>query len=234
MPFESVRKIMQVGGSKTVALPPSWLRALGLGLGDDLLVLSGRSPFDCASRSASTSQAAAGLGRYREQENRKMNELVTTILDELKRRGYKITPPKRREAQLMTAALEKEPIVAKGEIIESPLVSPADPKHVLEAMRRFEEFKTKALKPSDYVILDIGKEKRGYIKKSGWMKYALACQLSLEKRDERVEDLTGGERLQALGELVEVSGVTLVTFSHRFRCARQHQNDLLDIRRPLL
>ena len=83
----------------------------------------------------------------------------------------------------------------KREIVEAPLVSPASPKHVLEAMARFDEFKTQALKPADYVILDNGKEKRGYIRKSGWLKYALACQLSLEKRDERVEDLAGGGRV---------------------------------------
>jgi len=40
MPFVSVRKILQVGGSKTVALPPPWLEAFGLGLGDELLVLA--------------------------------------------------------------------------------------------------------------------------------------------------------------------------------------------------
>lgn len=40
MPFASVRKILRVGGSKTVALPPSWLEAFGLGLGDELLVLA--------------------------------------------------------------------------------------------------------------------------------------------------------------------------------------------------
>jgi antitoxin component of MazEF toxin-antitoxin module len=40
MPFASIRKIMQVGGSKTVALPPPWLEALNLGLGDELLVLA--------------------------------------------------------------------------------------------------------------------------------------------------------------------------------------------------
>ena len=31
---------MQVGGSKTVALPPAWLDAFGLRLGDDVLVLA--------------------------------------------------------------------------------------------------------------------------------------------------------------------------------------------------
>ena len=77
-------------------------------------------------------------------------------------------------------------------VAEEPLVSPADPRRVLEVMRRFEDFKRQALTLGDYVVLDVGKEKRPYIKKSGWMKYALACQLSLEKRDERLEDRADG------------------------------------------
>jgi hypothetical protein len=83
-----------------------------------------------------------------------------------------------------------------SEIVEAePLVSPADPKRVLEVMRRFEEFKRQALTPNDFVMLEIGKEKKPYIKKSGWMKYALACQLNLEKRDERVEEHPDGSKV---------------------------------------
>jgi hypothetical protein len=81
------------------------------------------------------------------------------------------------------------------EIVEAPLVSPADPKRVLEVMRRFEEFKRQALNQNDFVVLAIGKEKKPYIKKSGWMKYALACQLSLEKRDERLEERSDGSKV---------------------------------------
>ena len=88
------------------------------------------------------------------------------------------------------ASSQREPT----DIVErEPLVSPADPKRVLEVMRRFEEFKKKALTPNDYVVLETREGKRPYIKKSGWMKYALACQLSLEKRDERVDELPNGK-----------------------------------------
>ncbi|HUK51586.1 MAG TPA: hypothetical protein VLV18_11150 [Terriglobales bacterium] len=72
------------------------------------------------------------------------------------------------------------------------LVSPADPKRVLKVMRRFEETKRQVLTSNDFVVLETGREKRPYIKKSGWMKYALACELSLEKRDERVEETAQG------------------------------------------
>jgi hypothetical protein len=84
---------------------------------------------------------------------------------------------------------------AESTEIEVPLVSPADPKRVLEVMRRFEEFKRQALNQNDFVVLEIGKEKKPYIKKSGWMKYALACQLSLEKRDERLEERSDGSKV---------------------------------------
>jgi len=39
MPAKTTRKILKVGGSKTVALPPDWLRALELDLGDVVEVL---------------------------------------------------------------------------------------------------------------------------------------------------------------------------------------------------
>lgn len=81
------------------------------------------------------------------------------------------------------------------EIVEAPLVSPANLKDVLEASKKFEEFKRQVLTPNDYVILDVGKEKKSYIKKSGWMKYALACQLSLEKRDEQLEEPPSGGKI---------------------------------------
>jgi hypothetical protein len=43
-----------------------------------------------------------------------------------------------------------------------------------------------------------------------------------------------GKSMQAPGKLVEVGGVTLVALRHRFRCARQHQDDFPDICGPLL
>jgi hypothetical protein len=40
MPIKTVRKIMELGGSKTVALSPGWLAAVGLGLEDQVLVVA--------------------------------------------------------------------------------------------------------------------------------------------------------------------------------------------------
>jgi antitoxin component of MazEF toxin-antitoxin module len=40
MPITSSRKIIQVGGSRSVSLPPGWLDAAGLGLGDQILLVA--------------------------------------------------------------------------------------------------------------------------------------------------------------------------------------------------
>ena len=40
MPIVNMRKVIQAGGSKAVALPPAWLRALNLDLGSDLLLVA--------------------------------------------------------------------------------------------------------------------------------------------------------------------------------------------------
>jgi len=74
---------------------------------------------------------------------------------------------------------------------EREIVAPASPERVLAAMKAFEWFKSNALTPNDYQPI-AGKN---YIKKSGWMKIALACNVSLEKREERVEDLESGVRV---------------------------------------
>lgn len=39
MPAKMVRKILQSGGSKVTALPPNWLRAFGIKVGDDVEVI---------------------------------------------------------------------------------------------------------------------------------------------------------------------------------------------------
>lgn len=39
MVSKMIRRIMKEGGSKTIALPPHWLRALGLDAGDQLEVI---------------------------------------------------------------------------------------------------------------------------------------------------------------------------------------------------
>jgi hypothetical protein len=65
-----------------------------------------------------------------------------------------------------------------------PVVSPAKQEDILAAIKSFEWFKSNILTPKDYQPIG----DRNYIKKSGWMKIALACNVSLEKREERAED----------------------------------------------
>lgn len=68
-------------------------------------------------------------------------------------------------------------------VAEMDIVSPASAEKILEAFKAFEWMKQNVITSND-------KQKIGdryYIKKSGWMKVALACNISLEKREERVE-----------------------------------------------
>jgi len=78
---------------------------------------------------------------------------------------------------------------------EPELIAPASIEKTLEALKRFEEFKRRVLTEDDYVTMTIRNEKRKYIKKSGWLKYALACSISLEKREEREEIKDDGTRV---------------------------------------
>jgi len=83
---------------------------------------------------------------------------------------------------------EKKPI----ELVKEPeIIAPASIEKTLEALRRFEEFKRRVLNEDDYAVIK-GKK---FVKKSGWLKYALACSLSLEKRDEREEIRDDGTRV---------------------------------------
>jgi hypothetical protein len=75
------------------------------------------------------------------------------------------------------------------QVKEPELIVPASIEKTLEALKRFQEFKNRALNEEDYINIS-GKK---FIKKSGWLKYALACSLSLEKREERQEIRPDGE-----------------------------------------
>ena len=78
------------------------------------------------------------------------------------------------------------------ELVKEPeIIAPASIEKTLEALRRFEEFKRRVLNEDDYAVIK-GKK---FVKKSGWLKYALACSLSLEKRDEREEIRDDGTRV---------------------------------------
>jgi hypothetical protein len=93
----------------------------------------------------------------------------------------------------MSEDKEKE----EGAIVlkEPELIAPASIEKTLDALKRFEEFKRRVLTEDDYVTMSIKNEKRKYIKKSGWLKYALACSISLEKREEREEIRDDGTRV---------------------------------------
>lgn len=86
--------------------------------------------------------------------------------------------------------MSQEPL--RGEIVpsrEPELVAPADMERVIGVMQKFQTFKSKVLDRDDWVEI----AGRSYIKKSGWLKYALACGISLEKREERIEDQDEGK-----------------------------------------
>ena len=86
----------------------------------------------------------------------------------------------------MSEEPSKEIVVKEPEII-----APASVEKTLDALKRFEDFKRRVLTEDDYVPI-AGKK---YIKKSGWLKYALACNISLEKREEREEIRDDGTRV---------------------------------------
>lgn len=54
-------------------------------------------------------------------------------------------------------------------------------------LKAFDDFKNKALSRNDYAVIK-GKKS---VKRSGWSKYALACNVSTELREERVEERDG-------------------------------------------
>jgi len=78
---------------------------------------------------------------------------------------------------------------SKGEIEvrPSPLVFPARAEEVVEAVKAFDWFKRNVLTENDYVEI----QGKPYVKKSGWLKYAMACAISLQLLEERVETRDG-------------------------------------------
>jgi hypothetical protein len=78
---------------------------------------------------------------------------------------------------------EEKAIVVK----EPEVLVPASVEKTLLALKRFQEFKERALDENDYQVI---KDKK-YIKKSGWLKYALACNISLELLKEEREQRDG-------------------------------------------
>lgn len=67
--------------------------------------------------------------------------------------------------------------------MEMELVSPVALDKVVAAFRAFERMKKELLTGADWQRIG----PKAYITKSGWLKIALACNISLEKREERIE-----------------------------------------------
>ena len=67
---------------------------------------------------------------------------------------------------------------------EQTIVTPIDADAVLEMIKVFEYFKSKVLNSRDFATI----QGKPFVKKSGWSKYSLACNVSTELRDERVEE----------------------------------------------
>ncbi len=65
-------------------------------------------------------------------------------------------------------------------------VVPLDVESLVALVDAFDKFKAKVLKESDFWVDT--REKKRRVKKSGWLKYALACNLNLEKVEEREID----------------------------------------------
>ena len=93
---------------------------------------------------------------------------------------------------------EKKPPVIR----EEQLIAPATPERVLEAMKRFQDFKARVLDKDDYVVIKTREGPKQYVRKSGWLKYALACNISLQKLEER-------------SEVVQEGGKTVYSFTYR-------------------
>jgi len=70
---------------------------------------------------------------------------------------------------------------------EQAIVTPIDADAVLEMIKVFEYFKSKVLNSRDFATI----QGKPFVKKSGWSKYALACNVSTERRDETVEERNG-------------------------------------------
>ncbi len=81
--------------------------------------------------------------------------------------------------------------MSKKEIINLPeqaemAVVPVDVDSLVAMVDAFDQFKSKVLKDTDFWLDPKSKKRR--VKKSGWLKYALACNVNLMKTEEREID----------------------------------------------
>jgi hypothetical protein len=72
--------------------------------------------------------------------------------------------------------------------LAADIVAPLDIPKIAEAFRKFEEFKQRLLTEQDYLKT----QPRAYIKKAGWRKWALACNVS--------DRLVSQKRIPAVGK----------------------------------
>ena len=70
---------------------------------------------------------------------------------------------------------------------DQPIVTPVEADRVAEMIKAFDYFKSKVLTDRDFCEI----QNKPYVKKSGWSKYALACNVSTEVKDERFEERNG-------------------------------------------
>jgi len=70
---------------------------------------------------------------------------------------------------------------------DQPIVTPVEADRVAEMIKAFDYFKSKVLTERDFCEI----QNKPYVKKSGWSKYALACNVSTEVKDERSEERNG-------------------------------------------
>jgi len=92
---------------------------------------------------------------------------------------------------------------------EEGAVVPVDVVRLVAIVDAFDKFKSMVLKESDFWLDKRENKKR--VKKSGWLKYALACNLNLEKVDEREVDK----------ELPPGSGKWVTVFHFDYRAVSQ-------------
>jgi hypothetical protein len=92
----------------------------------------------------------------------------------------------------MQEAIEKGKVIEPATPAPVPaiveILAPVDIDQLTAAFKKFEDFKSRLLNKEDYQ--DIGNKK--FIKKSGWRKWALACNVS--------DELLSTERVPATGE----------------------------------
>ena len=83
-------------------------------------------------------------------------------------------------------------------IQENGAVAPVSVDELIRVVDSFQDFKTRVLREADFWVDPKDKEKKKRVRKSGWLKYAMACNLSIERAEETRESLT----IPDIGEVI--------------------------------